>query len=73
MVVDEARRSFDFILQAMGSCEPLMIFLNIYLFILRERESGARAEREGERESQVGSIVSTEPDMELDPTTVVRS
>ena len=35
-----------------------MSILNVYLFILREREAEREAEREEERESQVGSALS---------------
>ena len=46
-------------------------FFNVYLFTLRERErestlvSKGGTEGEGERESQAGSTLSTEPDMGL--------
>ena len=42
----------------------LSLLLNVYLFILRERQredtSGGGAEREGERESQAGSVPSAQ-------------
>ena len=52
---------------------PLLLFVNVYLLILRERKkvsmSGIGGEREGERESQASRVysVSTEPDAGLDP------
>ena len=49
-------------------------FLLLFIYFVRERkiegESGRGAEREGVRESQTGSMLSTEPDMGLNPTTV---
>ena len=48
----------------------VLLFFNIYLLSLREREracvSQGEAETEGERESQAGSVLSTEPDVGLD-------
>ena len=47
----------------------MIVFLNVYLFILRERErahtcrSGEEAEGEGERESQVGSTLTVQSPM----------
>ena len=51
----------------------ICLFFNVYFFE-RERRSlgGGRAEREGDTESEAGSrlrAVSTEPDVELEPTT----
>ena len=50
----------------------------MFIYFLRERErahacarvSGGGAERQGERESQAGSMLSAKPDMGLDPRTV---
>ena len=46
-----------------------LFFFNVYLFILRERESAegkGQRERDGERKSQGSSALSVEPDVGLD-------
>ena len=51
-----------------------VLFFNVYSYILREREKmneWGRADREGgERESQAGSMLNTEPYTGLDLTSV---
>ena len=46
----------------------LFIYLNLFFFLEREHELGRGAEKEGDRESQAGSTVSTEPNVGLELT-----
>ena len=46
----------------------LLLFLSLFIYFERDRdsESGRGAEREGDRESQVGSTLSMKPDAGLE-------
>ena len=50
----------------------IVLINEIFFFYFRERVSGQGRGAEGEkvRESQIGSMLSAEPDMGLDPTTM---